>query len=582
MSLKQVKTIGYDFFVDHLLWAFDLYGNNRNARLKAKRSYSSKQDVYVDELHQKLIRALGDQSCDVTILINGLLDFSEVAASFVLSKSVVTSLSKEQLYQRYSKHILCPLLAAYIEIFTEFHAESPIMRHLDTLLLSTQEEGVAHASRKMLLSILAAPECNLYREELIEFIHDIRPDRTQRRTTIKQKIQLAKTTCRYIENPKERQKYLLPLKELQEAYAACMAVIYFDIKTGLGCHLARLHKIASMERTGFPDVRVNTLSSSIIKFIDNHQSVGGKLTKEASEHLDKLWEKATRGVPQISNKYINQNLNTVFHLLGKSGYSAFRITNAKKSEKFFGCVTTQENMYFLKPYALTLQCLYHIKNNHLQAALDLLESSEACSLDNVIGTLPYYNAILFIGLTIKTASTKLKNGNLNPLVNIIINTQRLYEDVLIDFSGLSLMRFEAFTNDYSFAILRAIKEYNAISTRLSDINGNTDLSIQNAWDGVELLLGKINTKLAGKPTDDYATILAKAITKADKEEILITYLPNSTLYNCILELDCLSPYLELSTTNHPYTHRLLCDLEHRKELLKALEPQQFEKDTIPR
>ncbi len=159
MSLKEVKTIGYDFFVDHLLWAFDLYGSNRNARLKEKRSYSSKQDAYVDELHEKLMQALCTQHRDVTVLVNGLLDFSEVAASYVLSKSVVTPLSKEQLYQRYAKHILCPLLVAYMDIFSEFHDEAPIIRHLDALLSSTNEQGVAHAARKMLLSILAAPEC---------------------------------------------------------------------------------------------------------------------------------------------------------------------------------------------------------------------------------------------------------------------------------------------------------------------------------------------------------------------------------------------------------------------------------------
>ncbi|OCX98978.1 hypothetical protein [Aeromonas hydrophila] len=97
MSLKEVKTIGYDFFADHLLWAFDLYASNRNSRLKEKRSYSSKQDVYVDELNEKLVQGLCDQTHDVNILVNGLLDFSEVATSYVLSKSIVTSLSKEQL-----------------------------------------------------------------------------------------------------------------------------------------------------------------------------------------------------------------------------------------------------------------------------------------------------------------------------------------------------------------------------------------------------------------------------------------------------------------------------------------------------
>jgi hypothetical protein len=307
MSLKTVKTIGYDFFVDHLLWALDLYdSNNRNSRLKEKRSYSSKQTVYVDELHEDLILALCDQSRDVTVLVNGLLDFSEVAASFVLSKSVVTSLSKEQLYQRYAKHILCPLLIAYMEIFTEFHDNSPFMRHLDTLLLSTQEEGVAHAARKLLLSMLKAPECESYRDELTEFIRDIRSDRTQRRATIEQKIQLAMNTCSKIKSSEKKQQCLRPLAILQEAYTVCMAVIYFDIQTGLGRQLAMLYQRASLGRTRHSDIRINSLSSSIVKFIKVQQHAGNVLSKEAREYLDKLWGMATKNVPQINNLSINQ------------------------------------------------------------------------------------------------------------------------------------------------------------------------------------------------------------------------------------------------------------------------------------
>ncbi|UNP87529.1 hypothetical protein MNZ22_11855 [Aeromonas encheleia] len=581
MSLKKVKTIGYDFFVDHLLWAFDLYDSNRNARLKGKRSYSSKQDVYVDELHEKLIQTLCDQSRDVSVLVNGLLDFSEVAASYVLSKSVVTSLSKEQIYQRYAKHILCPLLVAYMEIFSEFHDESPLMLQLDILLLSTNEQGVAHAARKILLSILAAPECAHYREELTEFIRDIRPDRTQRRATIEQKIRLAKTTCSDIEKQEEKQKSLLPLTHFQEAYAACMAAIYFDIKTGLGCHLARLYKIASTEKTDFSDIRVNSLSSSIVKFIATQQHIGNALPKDAKVHLDKLWEVAIKGVPLITSPYIRKNINTIFYLLGKPGFSIERITNHKKSEKFFHCVATQKDMFCLKPYALILQVLYHVKNEQLQEALDLLESEDACLLDDTTASLSYYASILLLGLTIKTDPLKLKNGNLNPLTKIIINTQAPYADIRLDSANLLNMEFEPFISDsYTHSILRSIREYNLIvSTNLSSPQNRTHLSILDTWNGVEALLEKIYAKLVNVSTNDRMEAMKSLLTKADKEKILITYISNSTLYHCVRELDSLLSYLPISTENYPYIQQLIQDIEYRKALLMTLDPEQYEKDT---
>ncbi|MFM5184376.1 hypothetical protein ACEUAF_11620 [Aeromonas veronii] len=582
MSLKNVKTIGYDFFVDHLLWAFDLYGSNRNTRLKGKRSYSSKQDVYVDELHERLVQTLCDQSHNVSVLVNGLLDFSEMATSHVLSKSVVTPLSKELLYQRYAKHILCPLLVAYMEIFSEFHDESPVMRHLDTLLSLTNEQGVAYAARKMLLSILAAPECWHYREELTEFIRDIRPDRMQRRATIEQKIRLAKTTCSGIHHPGERQKCEQVLVHFQDAYTACMAVIYFDIKTGLGCHLAKLHQASLKSRMVLSDIRVDSLSSSIIKFIATQQyNCNDPLPKESSAHLDKLWAVAVKGIPQITSPYIRQNLNTVFYLLGNAGFSVERITDCKKSEKFFHRVATQENMSYLKPYALMLQVLYHIKNERAQEALALLESDEACSLDNITGLLPYYAAVLLLGLTIKTHPSKLKNGNFTPLIQLIINTQKPYDDIRLDSTALLSMEFESFISDAdTHTILRSIKEYNRlISTKLSTPQNRAHLSIIDSWNNVEAQLEKISPQLIDVPASDRIIVMASLLTKADKEKTLITYLPNSTLYHCVRELDGLLSYLPISVEHHPYTQQLIQDIAYRKTLLRVLEPKLHEKDT---
>ena len=581
MSLKDVKTIGYDFLVDHLLWAFDLYDSNRNSRLKGKRSYSGKQDIYVNELHKKLVQTLCNQSRDVSVLVNGLLDFSEVAASYVLSKSVVTSLSKEQLYQRYAKRILCPLLVAYMEIFREFHDEAPVMRHLDTLLSSTNEQGVAHAARKMLLSILAAPECNHYREELTEFIRDIRPDRTQRRATIEQKIRLAKTTCSGSKNPDEQQNCVQPLADFQDAYIACMAAIYFDIKTGLGCRLARLHQITSMNRADFSDIRVNSLSSSIVKFIATQQHIGSKLHKEAQTHLDNLWKVAIKNIPKITSLYIKQNINTIFYLLGNAVFSTGRITDHKKSEKFFLRVATQEKMRHLKPYALMLQVSYHVKNEKLQEALALLESDEACLLDDVTGSLTYYAAVLFLGLTIKTNPAKLKNGNFSPLIQIIINTQALYDDIQIDSAGLLHMEFESIiSNTDTHAILRSIKEYNRlVSMNLSTPKNRAHLSINDTWDSVEAHLEKISTKLIGVSEIDRMSVITSLLTRADKEKVFITYLPNSTLYHCVRELDNLLSYLPISIERHPHTLQLLEDIAYRKTLLMALDPAQYKKDT---
>ncbi len=238
-------------------------------------------------------------------------------------------------------------------------------------------------------------------------------------------------------------------------------------------------------------------------------------------------------------------------------------------------------MYYLKPYALMLQVLYHIKNEKLQEALALLESDEAYLLDGVAGSLPYYAAILFSGLTIKTNPTKLKNGNFSPLIQIIINTQALYDDIRLDSAGRLNMEFESLTSDTdTHAILRSIKEYNRlISTSLSTPQNRTHLSIIDTWNSVEKQLEKIPTKLIGVSLNDKVSVITSLLTKADKENVFITYLPNSTLYRCVRELDNLLSYLPISIEHHPHTLQLLEDIAYRKMLLMAIDPAQYEKDT---
>lgn len=584
MDTNPTKTTSYDDFIEHLMWAFDLYEtNNRTPRLRDKRSYATKQDLYRAELAQNFIQAISDQSPDAVKLITGLFYFSEKVFSFVYSKPVITSLEKEKVYQAYYRHIFCPLLIAYIEIFSDFHDCSPIMRHLDTLLMSTKEEGIAHAARKMLISTLDAPECKIYRDEMIEFISGIRSNRTQRRATISQKIGFAIKSCNSITNNEERKKCLHTLASLHDAYTACMAMIYFDIQTGLGETLAKLHQKASIKRPSLSDIRIDSLSGSIVKSMLNSHLERDGLSVESKKYINELWRNATSKIPEITSPYVKQNINTLFYLLGIPIDSTLRITDQKKSEKFFHRVATHVNMAFLKPYAIMLKVMYHIENNCLQDALELLKSDEAKSVENAVGLLPYYAAALQIALTIKGQPKEIKNGTLNPLINTIINSQPLYVVPHVDDNAILGLNFEPlFSAPYSISILRSIEQYNSIVFKCSASHRSPYefpcQMIINTWDDVERMLTKVYKKINGSKKH-YKPIL----TDAEKAKSLITYLPNSTLYNCVRELHLLSSFLTRSPVKHPYISKLFDDfdscVESRKHLLEAIDPDQYRIDS---
>ena len=158
MSIKQAETIGHHHVLSHLLWALDLYDTkDRSSRLNEMRSYDQKQSIYIETLQDRLIQALCDQTPAVSVLVNGLLDFSEAATTVVLSKTVISPIAKEKIYHQYTKHILCPILVSCIELMMEFREHSPFVRHLDDLLKRTNEHGLAHAARRMLLDFIDIP-----------------------------------------------------------------------------------------------------------------------------------------------------------------------------------------------------------------------------------------------------------------------------------------------------------------------------------------------------------------------------------------------------------------------------------------
>jgi hypothetical protein len=576
MSIKSIKTASYDGVIDEFLWGLDLYDrNNRNTRLKEKRSCDSKQDIYIEGLNERIISSFcsSEENGDGKKLINDILDFSEDAATFIFAKPVITNLSNGQIYQRYIKYILCPLLTIYIDMLRKSHDSHPFVIHLHKLLLSISDGNIAYASRKMLYEIINKPECELYRAELIENIRGIRNDRAQRRDTINQRIRLAISSFDHISDPDEKDKCLRPLIALQNAFYACMAIINFDIKTALGGELSRQYK----NTVASTSIRNESIRSDISPSFLSQLTGKSFISKSTESHLTNLWKRATRTTQANMSKPAKNNIDTLFYLLGHSECNMRKTKKYSPSNDFIIDVATKDNLSYLKPYTFMLNVLNCIEENKLQDAISLLDSGEAIQIENTIG-LPYYAAILFIGLTIKTAQSQIKHESLNPLIQIIINTQPLYAEY-----GTSMLKSEPdlFTsNPYSQTLLRSIKKYNyIIQSRVCPSIENPPQAILDMWDGVEKELLAIQNAMIGVINEQTEQKLAGMFNQSDKSKSLITYLPDSTLYNCVRGLEEFKCQSLISKEKHPATFQILGDVEYRKNLLKAIDPEQYELDS---
>ena len=145
------------------------------------------------------------------------------------------------------------------------------------------------------------------------------------------------------------------------------------------------------------------------------------------------------------------------------------------------------------------------------------------------------------------------------------------------------MSFDSIISDhYSHTILRSIKTYNQIiHTRLASAKSDFEPEqiITEALDGVEAALQKFNITPDDFNQEYSDATIQNTLNETDKKAILITYLPKSTLYNCIRELEGLLSYLDLSPDRHPLTYSIIDNDAIRKRLLKTIDPVQYELDT---
>ncbi len=594
----SIKTISYADLLEHVIWAFDLYEPyNRNERLKEKRSFGGKQDLYVDQLKSRIRGELcpydhvsNPSTTDGEILINGLLDFSEAAVSFVLSKPLITPMGKDLVYNKYAEYILTPILASYIAIAQEFLDVVPSMFYLDKLLITAQNDDIVSAVKKTLSKIIDRPECKFYRDDLIEFIQGIRADRTQLRVTILQKINIAKETCNaFLDDESKRKnkninnhhraKHLQPLIELQKAYSICNAILYFNMKTGLASHLARQYRQYKLAFF----MKNTTLAAEIARSIQTKRITGTPITPQARWSIEKLWKIASSNTPRILDEPFNKAIETLYYLLIDSSQPTDQLKDLPALWKLIDEVLISKENSYLHPYAITLKSVLLIQGCDLQEAKELLAKNIEMIANDSIGNIAYYASVLLIGLKIKTNPKQIKNGSINPQIQAIINTQPLYIQMFLA-DGVRLgMNVESIISDhYSHTILRSIKTYNKIIyERLAptDSELEPEQAITDAWDGIECALQKFDISSFENPQEDSNSIIPNTLSEADRKAILITYLPKSTLYNCIREFDGISSYIELSPDRHPIAYNTLHVLELRKRLLKTIDPVQYELDT---
>jgi hypothetical protein len=208
----------------------------------------------------------------------------------------------------------------------------------------------------------------------------------------------------------------------------------------------------------------------------------------------------------------------------------------------------------LESYFIFSKILYNICIDDLQEAEILLNEISSSKLP--FGYLPAACSMLKLALKIKSKGKNIKKGELTADINIMLSCQSVFTDGVMRHTDLERPKYLLTEYENNLQIMHVIKQYNDLIRRISfynefDFYAVHPQSISGVLDEVEHALGKINKRMSLIEGDVCSEKLAeiiieeKTLTTRELNRNLVSYLSEFTLYNCILNLDYIIPYLKL-------------------------------------
>lgn len=477
-----------------------------------------------------------------------------------------------------------PLLAIVTLELIELEKNNFFYQTLDEVLrfISSRKQTTNNAAslikRKLSAIIHSTTKKPDEYQAVLELLNNIRDDSSQRRETINQKIDIAlkgKASLSQHGHSDECEK-------IRKAYHCCMILIRFNNKTGLLYKTAEYYnEVATNNIKTICHLDIKPISDSIMALGKSPKSTLLPLSKDmppvninelVTDEFDTLIESIHGEFQEQKSNVFIYLTASLWELLEIRGNSVDFLEQGTMFDEY--CLDDEE----LKPLKLILDVCILVQKNLLSEAVDKLDSPDALCLEFASPELLYKTATLYIGCQIKIG--KISHLRFEPLAKIILDTQSLFSDISVDDGKLLGMRFQPLVNDhYSLTLLRCVREYNEmVLGNLS--NGETESmqAILDSLDPVELAIRKLDVFRENIQPSRLRSLIAKKLTKHERNDNLISFLPDATLYRCIRELANICCYLYFTPQRHPAIEHLIRNYELRIPILKALNPTLFKKE----
>lgn len=567
METKANQNPSFAEILHQMYRAFDLYEkDDRKSNIIEKRSYQSRQNVFKEIILDNLTNCLsGDSNIAKTVLIE-LINCFECLFTDINSKPVLGA-NRYEVYKCYAEVIYTPLIACTIRFLRPHLNVSSPLWHISNFLDQYQhQDEMVYQKIKTTLKEYRDRIAKVNKDSMIEvseLIGNIKSSTTQSRTTIEQKFKIARNNT-YKTDP---EWMIDEINSMEVAYTGLMALLYFEIKTGLTKKLSEIYKSIGHSEIRIGDPYVITKSD-----IETIYSPPGPAIESESEMLLSI---------EFINKSLVANVSSIsLHAALFSSFAdKFHQIAMKKLKIDTSNITQQlidelnEDSYdrkliddiviaqpdsvreTLSPILKLCDLFDMLMDEYNYDCYDESEYSQLFDLINEtkqqyknihLGIVAYFFSVIELGLKIAKRYSHIKNQELSPLVSEILETQPLYTEILFpqlidEEKRITLSVF--MSDDYSRTILRTARLYNALMTKL-DVNPHNCESpaISEALVDLEFCLqDAIKNK------------------KISNQKTLINFLPLANFSNAVLNIDELILSLVQQSPKHLiFTHLVSC------------------------
>ncbi|HFO3033962.1 TPA: hypothetical protein ACN7G2_002986 [Klebsiella pneumoniae] len=520
--------------------------------IRARGSYWLHQEFF-NQRYNEIAEAIDKERVFSEEKRRGFFYKYEMFYNQLMSCPVFSSLNKEQVSERYLQFALHSFVA--LDMYKTFRPDNKhgFYYHLHHFLLSehcsipgNNERDIFSGVRDYLRDRIDEIEITNKRtlQPIRERIRGIKDSSNQKKSwmlfEIDECIGYFKKNLKSADFDKIKAK----LNNFKAAYISLTIMLAFERKTGLVKNISRSYRYLQLDE-GQTDNYYIALCNYIYESENFDEMLLGTL-------IDEFQKKTIAPFSVTIGKEAWQDVHVIWDIVFNShGGEIFTELDLVELMKNLKHTPYAE---VLKPYFIFSKILYNICIDDLQEAEILLDEISSHKLP--FGYLPAACSMLKLALKIKSKGKNIKNGELTADINIMLSCQSVFTDGVMRHTKSERPKFLLTEYENNLQIMHVIKQYNDLVRRISvynelDFYAVHPQSLSGVLDDIEHALGKIIKRISIIKENVCSEKLAeifineKILTTRELNKTLISYLPEFTLYNFILNIDYIIPYLKI-------------------------------------